>query len=96
MKLPPLSEHLLGNVFFDTCVYHQPGIELLTKVIPIDNILFASEMVGAVKGVDPRTGHNYDDTKRYIDQVSWLSAADKKKIFEDNAMKVYPRLKGKI
>jgi 4-oxalmesaconate hydratase len=53
-------------------------------------------MVGAVKGVDPRTGHNYDDTKRYIDQVSSLSAADKKKIFEDNAKKVYPRLKGKI
>lgn len=50
MKLPPLSEHLLGNVFFDTCVYHQPRIELLTKVIPIDNILFASEMVRAVCG----------------------------------------------
>ena len=48
------------------------------------------------RGVDPRTGHNYDDTKRYIDQVSWLSAADKRKIFEDNAKKVYPRLKGKI
>jgi 4-oxalmesaconate hydratase len=96
MKKPPLEELLLNNVYFDTCVYHLPGIELLTKVIPIDNILFASEMVGAVKGVDPRTGHNYDDTKRYIDQVSWLSAADKKKIFEDNARKVYPRLKGKI
>jgi 4-oxalmesaconate hydratase len=96
MKKPPLEESLLKNVYFDTCVYHLPGIELLTKVIPIDNILFASEMVGAVKGIDPRTGHNYDDTKRYIDQVSWLSAADKKKIFENNAMKVYPRLKGKI
>jgi 4-oxalmesaconate hydratase len=96
MKKPPLEEHLLKNVYFDTCVYHLPGIELLTKVIPADNILFASEMVGAVKGIDPRTGHHYDDTKRYIDQVSWLTAADKKKIFEDNAMKVYPRLKGKI
>jgi len=96
MKRPPLEEHLLRNVYFDTCVYHLPGIELLTKVIPADNILFASEMVGAVKGIDPRTGHHYDDTKRYIDQVSSLSAADKKKIFEDNAKKVYPRLKGKI
>jgi 4-oxalmesaconate hydratase len=96
MKKPPLEELLLKNVYFDTCVYHLPGIELLTKVIPIDNILFASEMVGAVKGIDPRTGHNYDDTKRYIDQVSFLSAADKQKIFEGNALKVYPRLKGKI
>ena len=53
MKRPLLAEHLLKNVFFDTCVYHLPGIELLTKVIPVDNILFASEMVGAVKGIDP-------------------------------------------
>ena len=92
MKLPPLSEHLLGNVFFDTCVYHQPGIELLTKVIPIDNILFASEMVGAVRGIDPETNHHYDDTRRYVDQVAALSAENRAKIFEGNARKVYGRL----
>jgi 4-oxalmesaconate hydratase len=95
MKKPLLSEHLLKNVFFDTCVYHQPGIDLLTRVIPADNILFASEMVGAVKGVDPETGFNFDDTKRYIDAVS-LSAAEKKKIFEENAFKVFPRLKAAL
>jgi 4-oxalmesaconate hydratase len=83
-------------VFFDTCVYHQPGIDLLTKVIPADNILFASEMVGAVKGIDPETGHEFDDTKRYIDAVPWLTAADKKKIFEDNARKVYSRLNKQV
>ena len=94
MKRPPLEELLLNNVYFDTCVYHQPGIDLLTKVIPVDNILFASEMVGAVRGVDPRTGHNYDDTKRYIDKVDWLSAADKEKIFSGNVKKVFPRYKG--
>ena len=92
LKLPPLSEHLLGNVFFDTCVYHQPGIELLTKVIPIDNILFASEMVGAVRGIDPETNHYYDDTRRYVDQVAALSAENRAKIFEGNARKVYGRL----
>jgi len=93
MKRPPLSELLLNNVYFDTCVYHLPGIELLTKVIPADNILFASEMVGAVRGIDPETGNHFDDTKRYLDAVSWLSDADRKKIYEDNARKVYPRLK---
>jgi 4-oxalmesaconate hydratase len=91
MKRPPLEEGLLGNVFFDTCVYHLPGIELLFKVVPIDNILFGSEMVGAVRGVDPRTGHYYDDTKRYIDALS-LSAGDRSKVFEGNARRVYPRL----
>jgi 4-oxalmesaconate hydratase len=91
MKKPLLGEHLMGNVFFDSCVYHLPGIELLAKVISPDNILFASEMLGAVKGIDPETGHHYDDTKRYFDQLG-LSAADRHKIFEGNARRVYPRL----
>jgi 4-oxalmesaconate hydratase len=91
MKKPLLGKHLMGNVFFDTCVYHLPGIELLAKVISPDNILFASEMLGAVKGIDPETGHHYDDTKRYLDQLG-LSAADRHKIFEGNARRVYPRL----
>ncbi|MEO5700101.1 MAG: amidohydrolase family protein [Casimicrobiaceae bacterium] len=92
MKKPLLTEHLLNNVFFDTCVYHLPGIELMAKVIPVDNILFASEMLGAVKGIDPTTGHHYDDTRRYVDQVGWLTDADRYKIFEGNARRVYPRL----
>ena len=92
LKKPLLREHLLKNVFFDTCVYHQPGIDLLTKVIPVDNILFASEMVGAVRGIDPESGHHYDDTKRYIEGTLNLSAEDRHKIYERNARRVYPRL----
>lgn len=87
-----LEEGLLRNVYFDTCVYHQPGIDLLTHVIPIQNVLFGSEMIGAVKGVDPRTGLNFDDTKRYIDAAPGLSDADRAQIFEGNARRVYPRL----
>jgi 4-oxalmesaconate hydratase len=79
-------------VFFDTCVYHQPGIDLLTKVIPVKNILFASEMIGAVRGIDPETGFNFDDTKRYIEASMQLSAAEKHAIYEGNARRVYPRL----
>jgi 4-oxalmesaconate hydratase len=92
LKKPLLQDHLLGNVFFDTCVYHQPGIDLLTKVIPVDNILFASEMIGAVRGIDPETGFNYDDTKRYIEASTQLTAAQKQQIYEGNARRVYPRL----
>jgi 4-oxalmesaconate hydratase len=92
MKRPLLSEYLLNNVFFDTCVYHQPGTELLAKVIPVGNILFASETIGAVQGIDPETGHYYDDTRRYIDAIDWLSDADRQRIYEDNARAVYARL----
>jgi 4-oxalmesaconate hydratase len=91
LKRPPLKEHVMRNVFFDTCVYHQPGIDLLFKVIEVDNILFGSEMVGAVRGIDPETGRYFDDTKRYIDALP-IPAADKRKVFELNARRVYPRL----
>ena len=94
-KRPELAEIMGNNIFFDTCVYHQPGIDLLTKVVPVDNILFASEMVGAVKGNDPRTGFGFDDTKRYVEATK-LSDADKKKIFADNSLRVYSRLKAQI
>lgn len=91
LKRPALREHVMRNVYFDTCVYHQPGINLLFEVIDTDNILFGSEMVGAVRGIDPETGHYFDDTKRYIDALP-ISAADKQKIFALNARRVFPRL----
>ena len=95
LKRPALNEMIRNNVFFDTCVYHQPGIDLLFKVVPVDNILFGSEMVGAVRGIDPTTGHYYDDTKRYVDNAG-LSAEDKRKVYELNTRKVYPRINRRI
>jgi 4-oxalmesaconate hydratase len=96
MKRPPLADMIRDNVFFDTCVYHQAGIDLLTKIVPVDNVLFGSEMVGAVRGIDPETGQYYDDTKRYIDATPNLKDADRKKIFEENARKVYPRINKRL
>ena len=92
---PPLDEHLMRNVFFDTCVYHQPGIDLLFRVIDVDNIIFGSEMFGAVPGVDPETGFNYDDTKRYV-EAQELSEEDRRKVLEGNARRVYPRLDAQL
>ena len=91
MGKPPLKELILDNIYFDTCVYHQPGIDLLLKVIPKENILFASEMVGAVRGIDPETGHFFDDTRRYIEHAD-LSEAERTMIYESNVRKVYSRL----
>jgi 4-oxalmesaconate hydratase len=96
LKKPLLQDHLLNNIFFDTCVYHQPGIDLLTKVIPLKNILFASEMIGAVRGIDPETGHYYDDTKRYIEASKHLSANEKHELYEGNPRRVFPRLDAQL
>ena len=43
--------------------------------------------VGTVK--DPRTGRWLDETRFTIEAIDWLSDADKKMIFEDNAKKVF-------
>jgi 4-oxalmesaconate hydratase len=85
-------EGLSDHIYFDTCVYHQPGVDLLLDVVGADNVLFASEMVGAVRGVDPDTGYHYDDTKRYVDASS-LTDTDKAKVFEGNVRRVFPRLR---
>ncbi len=82
---------LLDHIWFDTCVYHQPGIDLLLRVVPIENVLFGSEMVGAVRGIDPDTGNYYDDTKIYLDRAS-ISDEARGQIFHDNVRRVYPRL----
>ena len=91
--LGSLNERVLGNIYFDTCVYHQRGIDLLLDVIPTKNILFASEMIGAVRGIDPESGHHYDDTRRYIDNNVKLGNDEKSAIFEGNARRVFSRLK---
>jgi 4-oxalmesaconate hydratase len=89
---PPLSEHLMRNVFFDSCVYHLPGIELLCGVIDHRNVLFGSEMVGAVRGTDPETGHAFDDTRRMVELLD-LPADQRQAVFAGNALSVYPRLR---
>ncbi len=75
--------------------YHWGRFRGLTQVIPLDNVLFASEMIGAVRGIDPQTGYHFDDTKRYIEAAE-LDAAQKYKIFEGNARRVYPGLNNLI
>jgi 4-oxalmesaconate hydratase len=88
---PPLEEHVMRNVFFDTAVYHQAGMDLLHRVVDPDNLLFASEMLGAVRGINPENGHAWDDTKQYVDRLG-ASEPQLHKLFEGNALRVYPRL----
>jgi 4-oxalmesaconate hydratase len=94
LERPPVDT-LLRNVFFDTCVYHQPGVDLLRRVIPVENVLFASEMLGAVRGTNPDTGSGWDDTKRYVDALD-LPVQDARKVYELNARHVYPRLDARL
>ena len=65
-------------------------------MIPVKNVLFGSEMIGAVRGIDPQTGNYYDDTKRYIEASKILSTEDRYQIYEGNARRVFPRLDARL
>jgi 4-oxalmesaconate hydratase len=92
---PPIETSVMSNVFFDTCVYHLPGVRLLVDVVGPERVLFGSEVLGAVRGVDPQTGHNFDDTRRYVEALG-LPDRERAQILELNARRVYPRLDGRL
>lgn len=79
--------------YFDTTVYSQEAMELLIKVVGVDRIIYASEMLGGVNTIDPATRRSFDDNKYLVDAVPWLTDQDRKTIFEENARKAYPRLR---
>jgi 4-oxalmesaconate hydratase len=93
MGLGSLDKRVLRNVFFDTCVYHQAGIDLLLKVVPASNIVFASEAIGAVRGIDPDTGRYYDDTLQYIERSEQATDDTRNQIYSGTALGLYRRLK---
>jgi 4-oxalmesaconate hydratase len=49
-------------------------------------------MIGAVRGIDPETGHYYDDTIRYVQATGNLTEAQRHQVYEGNARRVFPRL----
>jgi len=94
-KWEPFDE-FVKRIYFDTTVYNQDAMELLIKVVGVDNIVFASEMLGGVNTTDPATGKSFDDNRRFIDAIASLTNEDRQKIFAGNARKAYPRLEASL
>lgn len=84
-------EEQVRNIYFDTALYDRESIELLIRRVGIDNVLFAAEIVGTAKAVDPETGRRFDDVGALIDQIEWLSDEDRYRLFEGNARRLYTR-----
>jgi OH-DDVA meta-cleavage compound hydrolase len=86
---PRFSERL-RCLYYDTVLYSGLSLELLIKTVGADRCLFGTERPGVGTVKDPRTGQWLDQqTKICIDGFDWLSAADKKLIYEDNAKKLF-------
>jgi 4-oxalmesaconate hydratase len=86
-------EEAVKNIYFDTAIYDRDSMEMLIRKMGVDNVLFAAEIVGTAKAVDPETGKRFDDTGDFIDDIEWLADEDKQKIFAGNAQKLYTRAK---
>jgi 4-oxalmesaconate hydratase len=84
-------EEAVKRVYWDMAIYDKESMELLIKRIGVDNILFATEMFGAINAIDPKTGRNFEDIVPIFQSIEWLSDEDRHKITEGNARKVYSR-----
>jgi len=85
----PRFSDQLRNLYYDTVLYSAPSLELLIKTVGADRCLFGTERPGVGTVKDPRTGKWLDETQHLIEAFDWLSAAEKKMIFEDNAKQVF-------
>jgi len=85
-------EEAVRRVYWDMAIYDKEAMELLIKRVGVDNVLFATEMFGAVNATDPKTGKNFEDIVPIFQSIEWLSAEDRYKITEANARKVYSRM----
>jgi len=79
----------LRKLYFDTVLYSAGALELLFKTVGADRCLFGTERPGVGTVKDPKTGRWLDETRHIIEGFEWLSAAEKKMIFEDNARKIF-------
>lgn len=79
----------LRNLYYDTVLYNRESLELLIKTVGADRCLFGTERPGVGTVKEPRTGRWLDETRWIIEEFDWLSPADKKLIFEDNARKLF-------
>ena len=72
-------------LWYDTVLYSADALELLFKTVGAERCLFGTERPGVGTVLDPLTGKWLDETRYIIEDFSFLSAAEKKMIFEDNA-----------
>lgn len=85
---PRFSEQM-RHLYYDTVLYSKEALELLFRTVGVDRCLFGTERPGVGTVIDPRTGRWLDETRFTIESIEWLTEADRKMIFEENARKVF-------
>jgi 4-oxalmesaconate hydratase len=85
-------EEAARRVYWDMAIYDKESMELLIRRVGPDNVLFATEMFGAVNAIDPKTGRNFEDLVPIFNSIEWLTDDERRKITEANAKKLFSRM----
>lgn len=79
----------MRNLYFDTVLYTEDALRLLIKTVGADRCLFGAECPGVGSTIDPATGRTRDDVKPMIENLEFLTEADKRAIFCENARRLF-------
>ncbi len=83
-----------NNLFSDTCAYDKDFLATAIKQRGVSRMLFGTEAPGSGTAIlNPETNKPSDDLIPVIDSIGFLSGEDKKKIFTENAKRIFPLLK---
>ncbi|MDP6427952.1 MAG: amidohydrolase family protein [Rhodospirillales bacterium] len=83
----------LKRLYYDTCIHYKPSLELLFGLVGADRCLFGTEKPGSGSAFNEATGRDWDDIKTTIEEIDFLSQAERDAILGGNAEKLYPRFK---
>lgn len=79
----------MRKLYYDTVLYTEGALRLLIETVGPAQCLFGSECPGVGSKDLHGDGRTMDDVAPIIAGFDWLSDADKKLIFEDNARRVF-------
>jgi 4-oxalmesaconate hydratase len=79
----------LRRIYYDTCLYTRDSIELLIRAVGVDRCLFGSEKPGTGSVRDPATGRWVDDIHALVEDIDWLTDAQRTQVFETNARDLF-------
>jgi len=85
-------DQMLKRFYFDTDIHDPHALGLLFRTVGCECCLFGTERPGSGSAFAPELGYEYDDIKRTIENIDFLTAEDRQAIFEGNARRVFPRI----
>ncbi|MBI5276153.1 MAG: amidohydrolase [Burkholderiales bacterium] len=94
----PLKESFdesIKRIYYDTVIHSKDSIAMLVKLVGSDRVVFGTENPGSGTALNPETGRAFDDIKALVDEIEFLTPEDRANIYENNARRLFPRLKAK-